>query len=106
MSEPVIQLSFSQLNEFARTAGRAGGELALQHLSEQHGRVLQIVEQSGAHKAVLSTNEAARYANVSPGTIRKWIRDGMKATKFGGRAGFQIRRTDVDDWRTGGRGVK
>lgn len=98
MPEPVVQLTFSQLNDFAREAGRAGGELVLDRLSEQHRNVLQIVERTGAHKTVLSTNEAARYAGVTPGTIRKWIRDGMTATKIGGRAGFQIRRVDLDDW--------
>lgn len=98
--EPIIQLTSSQLNEFAKAAGRAGGEAAVSSLTDLHKSALALMEQYGVHKAVMSTAEAARYANVSPGTIRKWIRDGMPATALGGRAGHQIRKTDLDNWRT------
>ena len=100
MSEPVFHLTLSQLNDFARQAGRAGGEYVYERLAGENRAVVRMVEQSGAHKTVLSTNEAATYAGVGTGTIRRWVRDGMPATKVGGRAGFQIRKADIDDWRT------
>lgn len=100
MPEPIIQLTPSQLSAFAHDAGRAGGEAALASLADRHAGVLALIEQTGAHRSVLSTAGAARYAGVGPGTIRKWIRDGMPATPLGGRAGYQIRKADLDDWRT------
>lgn len=100
MTEPVIQLTPSQLNDFARQAGQAGGEYVYERLTGENRAVVRMVEQSGAHKSVMSTIEAARYAGVGAGTIRRWVRDGMPATKVGGRAGFQIRKADIDDWRT------
>ena len=99
MSELVIQLTSSQLNDFAREAGRAGGKYVYDRLSEENRAVVQMVERTGAHKTVLSTREAATYAGVGAGTVRRWIGDGMPATKVGGRAGYQIRKADLDDWR-------
>ena len=100
MPEPVIHLTPSQLNDFAREAGRAGGEYVYERLAAENRAVVRMVEQSGSYKAVLSTREAASYTGVGQGTIRRWIRDGMPATRIGGRAGFQIRKADIDDWRT------
>ena len=100
MAEPIFQLTLSQLNELGLVAGRAGGEAALASFTERHERVVSLIDRSGAYKAVLSTLEAAHYASVTTATIRKWIRAGMPATAQGGRAGFQIRKADIDDWRT------
>ncbi len=100
MSEPIIQLTPSQLNVFAREAGRAGGQYVYDRLSEENRSVVRMVERTGAHKSVLSTREAATYAGVGVGTVRRWVRDGMPAANIGGRAGYQIRKSDLDNWRT------
>lgn len=99
-SDVFIKMTPAQLAELARDAGRAGAEAAVAALSERHSDVLRIVERSGVAKTVMTTREAARYAGVSPSTVRKWIASGMPATPRGGRAGHAIRRDDIDAWRT------
>lgn len=48
---------------------------------------------------VLSVQQAADYAEVGPGTIRTWIREGLPATRRGRR--LMLRREEVDQWRAG-----
>lgn len=43
----------------------------------------------------LSTSKAARYANVAPGTLRRWIRL-RRLEPFGAGRHLRVRRADLD----------
>lgn len=46
---------------------------------------------------LLTSNEVARLARVSPLTVNRWARNGyLHAIKVGG--GWRFRRTDVESW--------
>lgn len=51
---------------------------------------------------LLSTGEAARYAKVSPRSIRRWLDQGKLRALHAGRE-LRIRRSDLDQLMRGGR---
>jgi excisionase family DNA binding protein len=49
----------------------------------------------------LTTQEAARYLQVHPETVRFWARaKAIPAAKLGNRGGFRFRREDLDRFLT------
>ena len=56
-----------------------------------------LLEVAALSKQVFSTKEAAEYCNVSPETIRRWIRTkGLKAYNKGRRMRIKIKKEDFD----------
>ncbi|MBZ2202552.1 MULTISPECIES: helix-turn-helix domain-containing protein [Lactobacillaceae] len=58
----------------------------------------QMIEgvQSGQEKQWLRKAEAAEYADVSIGTFRKWVRNGLPEKAVGGVKLYK--KSDIDDW--------
>lgn len=45
----------------------------------------------------LTVQDVVRLLGVHEDTVRRWLRSGqLKGRRFGGRAGYRIRRTDLD----------
>ena len=102
VSEPIyVQIPPAELKRLLDDAARTGAEEALRSVSDRLNRTLDLLERSGSHKATLSTREAADYADVTPDTIRAWIKRGLRAHDRSGSAGYAVRKSDLDDWIAG-----
>lgn len=44
----------------------------------------------------LTVKDVARRYAVHPETVRRWIKEGLAATKLGNRAGWRVREADLD----------
>jgi excisionase family DNA binding protein len=54
-------------------------------------------ESASAGERLLTVEEAAAFCNVTPPTVREWIRQGhLPALLPGGGRSYRIRRTDLD----------
>ena len=103
MSDPVyVQIPPTELRRLLDEAARAGAEAALRSVADRLDRTLDLIERSGSHKAVLTTREAAEYADVTPDTVRAWVKRGLLASDRGGSAGNAFRKGVLDDWIAGG----
>jgi excisionase family DNA binding protein len=91
--------------EFSTTSGamaslaRAIAELVR---VEVDARVRAALAELPAVEELLSTAEAARYAKVSPRSIRRWLDQGKLRALHAGRE-LRIRRADLDQLMRGGR---
>jgi excisionase family DNA binding protein len=47
---------------------------------------------------LLTVHDVAQRLRVSPGTVRRWLRDGkLRGSRFGGdRIGYRVRETEVE----------
>ena len=77
---------------------------AIRHLvqAEVAAQVAAVLAERSAVAEVLSTAEAARYAKVSPRSIRRWLDEGKLRALYAGRE-LRIRRADLDELMRGGR---
>ncbi len=58
-----------------------------------------LLEVAALSKEVFSTKEVAEYCDVSPETIRRWIRTkDLKAYNTGGRIRIKIKKEDLDEF--------
>ena len=58
-----------------------------------------LLEVAALSKQVFSTKEVAEYCNVSPETIRRWIRTkGLKAYNIGSRIRIKIKKENLDEF--------
>jgi excisionase family DNA binding protein len=69
---------------------------------EVDARVRAALAERPAAAELLSTAEAARYAKVSPRSIRRWLDQGKLRALHAGRE-LRIRRADLDQLMRGGR---
>jgi excisionase family DNA binding protein len=69
---------------------------------EVDARVHAALAERPAVAELLSTAEAARYAKVSPRSIRRWLDQGKLEALHAGRE-LRIRRADLDQLMRGGR---
>jgi excisionase family DNA binding protein len=89
----VVTLTVDELHERMETfAARvvAGYDHALREIA---GRL-----DAPALKSVLTTKEAGDLAGVEPGTVLKWISQGLPASRRG--RGYRVRRADLEAWIT------
>lgn len=98
MPDVIVHIPNSELDRRIREAAAEGARRALEEIAPRLDRALRLIEDTGAAKGVLTTAEAAAYADVKPGTVLDWIGRGLPANKRGGSAGYAIRKVDIDEW--------
>ncbi len=57
-----------------------------------------------ANDEYITTADAAQIARVTPGTIRRWVRDG-ELTKHGKGARVRVRRDELEEYLSGTSGA-
>lgn len=101
MEVRVVTLTEHELAELIEQATVRGFTRAAEEREEQMAALARDLDRPH-NKASLTVAEAADYAGRHPGTVRRWISEGLPASSQDGVAGQRIDRDDLERWLRGG----